>query len=161
MGDVEWRSFAGRGDGRLLVAVASRHLFFFAAENSNCAYYITEKVFHGLVAGSVPIYLGDADRLKLIAPLNSVIYASDFKDAAALAAYLKILIEDRQEYEKHLAWRTDKQAIQNLEIIMAASRWTDENLACAFCELLYAGAHATRASGPSISTSSGGDLCVG
>ena len=109
-------------------------------------------------ACGVPIYLGDAERLKLIAPPNSVIYASDFEDAASLAVYLKALIEDRQEYEKYLAWRADKHAFEKLEIIMTASRWTDKNMACTFCDFLHTRAH-NKMSDPSSSTSRG-DVCV-
>jgi hypothetical protein len=59
------------------------------------------------VAGSVPIYLGDADRLKSLLPdPNAVIYESDFKgNHTALAAYLLYLQTNETAYEKHREWR--------------------------------------------------------
>ena len=83
--------------------MASQHLFFYAAENSACAYYITEKVFHGLLAGSVPIYVGDSTHLKAIAPTNSIIHTDDFADTRELGKYLHTIIDNPHAYQKHLA----------------------------------------------------------
>ena len=58
----EWQPNA-KGAGAVKIAVSSRHLFMYAAENSAYPWYITEKVFHGLVAGSVPVYVGDSVHL--------------------------------------------------------------------------------------------------
>src|SRR5262249_33260468 len=36
----------------------SSYLFYLAFENSNCVDYVSEKMFDGLIAGTVPVYLG-------------------------------------------------------------------------------------------------------
>ena len=137
--DVQWKELGRKGDGEALVAMASQHLFFYAAENSACAYYITEKVFHGLLAGSVPIYVGDSARLKAIAPTNSIIYTDDFPDTRELGTYLHTLIETPQAYQKHLAWRDDPRSLDKLQKLLDMSEWertSPEKLRCALCEIL-------------------------
>lgn len=140
--DPRWRDWAARkGRGAEKAAVSAQHLFLYAAENSGCAYYTTEKVFHGLVAGSVPIYVGDASSLKKLAPPGSVIYAADFEDAASLAAYLRHLATNRTAYDRHLAWRTQPASMQALRQHMSLPAWEAGNAgsrACALCEFLWA-----------------------
>ena len=139
-GDRQWQAWGRQGDGEALTAMATQHLFFYAAENSACAYYVTEKVFHGLLAGSVPIYVGDAVRLKMIAPPNSVIYLEDFANTHELSRYLHSLIDDRDLYERHLAWRQDPASVAQLQRIMAPTKWAlefPERQSCALCEFLH------------------------
>merc|ERR1712032_1403822 len=61
------------------VNTSSHYLFLYAAENSNCAYYHTEKVYHALLADSLPVYVG-AKTIDGYVPTGSIIKASDFKD---------------------------------------------------------------------------------
>ena len=140
--DPVWREWAATGgSGAEKVAVSSEHLFMYAAENSGCAYYTTEKVFHALVAGTVPVYLGDAASLKKLAPPGSVIYAADFEGAAALANHLQHLARDRSAYESYLAWRTNPASLHALHRIMALPAWEvthGGSRACALCEFLWA-----------------------
>ena len=63
-------------------------------KNSAYPWYITKKVFHGLVAGSVPVYVGDLVHLQHMAPPNSIIYADDYESVEALAAHLKYVASD-------------------------------------------------------------------
>jgi len=137
-----WRKWATTGGpGAEKAAVSTQHLFMFAAENSGCAYYNTEKVFHALVAGSVPVYLGDGTSLKKLAPLGSVIYAADFKSAAVLAEHLRFLAGNRTAYEAYLAWRRDFRSLDALHRVMAFPAWEVDNAgtrACALCEFLWA-----------------------
>lgn len=65
--------------------MASQHMFFYAAENSACVYYITEKVCYGLLEGSVPIYIGNSVNLRVIALPDSIISAEDFANTRNLA----------------------------------------------------------------------------
>ena len=121
--DGQWEELGSKGDGEALVAMASQHLFFYAAENSACAYYITEKVFYGLLAGSVPIYVGDSTHLKAIAPTDSIIYTDDFPDNRELGKYLHALIKNQKVSQKHLAWRDDPRSLYNLQKLLDMSEW--------------------------------------
>ena len=140
--DARWREWgASHGRGAEKAAVSAQHLFMYAAENSGCAYYVTEKVFHALVAGSVPVYVGDAASLKKLAPPNSVIYAADFADPVALAAHLHELASNASAYESYLAWRTDPASLDSLRKFMSFPTWEAQpgaRRACALCEFLWA-----------------------
>jgi hypothetical protein len=139
--DENWKQYGTEGLGPELVAAATRHLFFYAAENSDYPYYITEKVFHGLLAGSVPVYIGDATHLKMIAPARSIIYAEDYGSVEVLAAHLKAVAKDPTLYQSYVEWRADPQAVNQLERIMALPKWAEkhpEKYACALCEYLHA-----------------------
>ena len=154
--DPRWRDWgASNGPGAEKAAVSAQHLFMYAAENSGCAYYITEKVFHALLAGSVPVYVGDAASLKKLAPPHSVIYAADFADPAALAAHLQYLASNNSAYESYLAWRADLGALDALHRFMSLPTWEAQpqsQRACALCEFLWA---APRRVHPKVSV----DLC--
>ena len=154
--DPVWREWAASGgSGAEKAAVSAQHLFMYAAENSGCAYYTTEKVFHALVGGTVPVYVGDAASLKRLAPPGSVIYAADFESTAALAAHLKRLARDRDAYEGYLAWRTKPASLDALHRVMALPAWEvaqGGSRACALCEFLWA---APRRVQPKAAT----DLC--
>lgn len=136
----DWRRYGAKGSGREKVAASTNHLFFYAAENSKYPYYITEKVFHGLLAGSVPVYVGDASHLKMIAPPNSIIYAEDYGSTRELADHLLAVANDQSFYESYLAWRSDPEALRQLDQIMALPQWAMEHpdrYACAVCEMLH------------------------
>ena len=58
----------------------SNYMFYLAFENSIETGYVTEKLFDGLIAGTVPIYLGSTvEARKLIPHPKSVIFLDDFK----------------------------------------------------------------------------------
>jgi hypothetical protein len=122
-------------------AISAQHLFMYAAENSGCAYYVTEKVWHALAAGSVPVYVGDAAFLKQLVPPLSVIYAADFATPAALAEHLKHLATNQTAYKTYLAWRTNPRALDLAHRYASLPVWekTDSrSKACALCEFLWA-----------------------
>jgi hypothetical protein len=138
--DGQWEELGRKGNGEELVAMASQHLFFYAAENSACAYYITEKVFHGLLAGSVPIYVGDSAHLKAIAPTDSIIYADDFPDTRELGTYMRTLIDNPHAYQKHLAWRDDPRSVDKVQKLLDMVEWertSPTKFSCALCEFLH------------------------
>ena len=80
---------------------SSQHLFMFAAENSISPYYHTEKVYHGLMSGSVPVYFG-ANTIDKYVPKHSIIKVSEHKN---IAEYLKKVASDISLYNEYLEWR--------------------------------------------------------
>lgn len=153
---AQWQRWAVEGGpGAEKAAVSAQHLFMYAAENSGCAYYTTEKIFHALVGGSVPVYLGEGASLKRLLPPHSVIYAADFAGPASLAQYLHHLAVNTTAYEAYLSWRADPTALDVLNKLMSLPAWEAthaESKACALCEFLWA---APRRVEPLAST----DLC--
>lgn len=88
--------------------VLSRYMFNLAFENSIEPGYVTEKPFDALLAGSVPVYLGDAAHLKNILPhKKAAIFVADFNgNYTALAEYLTFLTRNSTAYEEHrTSWR--------------------------------------------------------
>merc|ERR1719401_1720101 len=83
---------------------SSKHMFFFAAENSNCAYYHTEKVYHGLLSGSIPVYNGNPETIDKYVPKGSIIKVSDFKDSSELAQHLLRVASNETLYNSYFAW---------------------------------------------------------
>lgn len=107
-------------------------LFNFAFENSLEPGYVTEKPFDALLAGTVPVYLGDAAQLKALLPdPRAAIFVSDFKNNyTALAEYLQFLSRNEQAYELHRSWRNTFSYEQNIKDkpLLQNSWW------CRICE---------------------------
>ena len=75
--------------------------FVFAAENSNCMGYVTEKIYNALEVGSIPIYMGASDITDFV-PEGSFVDVSKFKDFDEVAEYIKTV--DRSQFYK---WKED------------------------------------------------------
>lgn len=89
---------------RDMFETSSKHLFFFAAENSDCSYYHTEKVYHGLLSGTIPVYVGNADTIAGYVPKGSIIKASEFQSNQDLAAYLREVASNESLYNSYFDW---------------------------------------------------------
>lgn len=88
--------------------IISKYKFTLAFENSNFHDYVTEKFFHPLLEGSVPVYMG-ADNIDDFAPNSkAVIKVTDFSSPKELADYLIYLHNNDTAYEEHLAWKFDR-----------------------------------------------------
>eukprot|EP00123_Amoebidium_parasiticum_P016877 comp23620_c0_seq1/m.40216 comp23620_c0_seq1/g.40216 ORF comp23620_c0_seq1/g.40216 comp23620_c0_seq1/m.40216 type:complete len:523 (-) comp23620_c0_seq1:139-1707(-) len=85
--------------------LASLHLFHFAAENSDCDHYHTEKLFQALRVGAVPVYMGGKTITDYVPP-GSIIDVRDFATPELLADYLKKVAADKNLYMQYHAWRT-------------------------------------------------------
>jgi hypothetical protein len=79
--------------------------FSLAFENAIARDYVTEKFFHPLVMGSVPVYLG-APNVREFAPGDHCyIDVNDFPSVRALANYLIELDRDDVRYQEYLQWK--------------------------------------------------------
>lgn len=87
--------------------VIKNYMFHLAFENQIEEGYVTEKVFDALIAGTVPIYLGDSQTCKKLLPDPlAAIFLSDFNyDMKNVSNYLKLLMNDEIAYERHRMWR--------------------------------------------------------
>lgn len=88
--------------------IIAKFMFHLAFENSIEDGYVTEKPFDALVAGTVPVYLGDSKHLRSLLPHpKAVIFVSDFQDDyTALAKYLNYLMTNESAYEELRQWRS-------------------------------------------------------
>ena len=85
-------------------AVLRRYPFYLAYENSADTDYVTEKVFHALEAGVLPVYLGAPNVVDFVPP-HSVVRRSDFASVAALAEHLASLLAHPSKYLEYFAWK--------------------------------------------------------
>eukprot|EP01133_Synstelium_polycarpum_P010316 gene10316-12028_t len=90
--------------------IISTYKFYLALENTNCPYYITEKVYHCLMAGVIPVYMGHPTNHALLPP-GSFIDVRNFKTQEKLLDYLNYLDKNDQEYAKYFEWRREPQAL--------------------------------------------------
>ncbi|KAM9978086.1 hypothetical protein ACTFIY_011852 [Dictyostelium cf. discoideum] len=85
--------------------ISSSYKFVMSFENSETDDYVTEKLFGVFTIGSVPIYHGAPNGKKFFPSPNAGIFVNDFKSPEDLAAHLKFLDENDDEYEKCLQWK--------------------------------------------------------
>jgi hypothetical protein len=99
----------GWGDGAWdsLMSVLPRYKFYLAFENSIATDYVTERVFHALVRGVVPIYLGAPNVREFMPVDDALIDTSDYASTRELADYLCHLDRNEAAYARHLRWKRD------------------------------------------------------
>ncbi len=86
--------------------------FYFAAENSLCPDYVTEKFYRALKNGIIPIVYGGADYTQY-APPHSYIHVADFRSPKELTDYLHLLASNEALYNKYFDWKKDWEMINN------------------------------------------------
>jgi hypothetical protein len=87
--------------------VISGYKFYLAFENSNAVDYVSEKMFDGLIAGTVPVYLGAPNIDDYLPGRNCLIKVQDFSGPRELAQHLIWLSTDQAAYEEYLAWKRE------------------------------------------------------
>ena len=87
--------------------IEGQYMFNLAFENSLEEGYVIEKPFESLLAGSVPVYLGDAVHLKRLLPHpKAAVFVDDFGgNISTLAKYLGYLMTNDSAYQEHRSWR--------------------------------------------------------
>jgi alpha-1,3-fucosyltransferase 10 len=94
-----------RGGWDSILSVLPKYKFYLAFENSMTVDYVTERVFHALVCGVVPVYLGAPNVREFLPGDDAAIVATDFDSPADLADYLRHLDSDDEAYARHLRWK--------------------------------------------------------
>jgi hypothetical protein len=100
--DPAWPPIAQRRARK--VKVLSRYHFYLAFENLAIADYVTEKVFEGLVAGTVPVYRGSASIHRFMPSNDSFINANDLS-ALQLAQLLQRVAADPGLYAGYMGFK--------------------------------------------------------
>mmetsp|Transcript_15608 Transcript_15608/g.25858 ORF Transcript_15608/g.25858 Transcript_15608/m.25858 type:complete len:520 (+) Transcript_15608:107-1666(+) len=88
------------------VDLARKYRFTIAFENSDEPYYVTEKPYQALIAGSVPIFMGGSNMEHFFPTRDSFIQVRDFETPKALAEHILALAANEEEYQNRLAWKT-------------------------------------------------------
>ena len=107
------RSIKGfvRGSGRpgarhSLLDHLPGYRFCLAFENSRSTDYVTERAYHALMTGLIPIYRGAPNVLDFMPADDAVIQVDDFSGPAELAQYLNQLNADPDALAGHLEWKS-------------------------------------------------------
>lgn len=110
-----------------------RHFMFTAAfENDVAEDYVSEKLYHALLAGSLPVYAGAPNVASYLPAPEAAVVMSDFSDAgiAHTVAEVKGLMTDRARYEQAFRWKAGPPA-PHMRAVLAHSYAT---LPCLLCD---------------------------
>ncbi|GAB5353288.1 hypothetical protein AAMO2058_000024300 [Amorphochlora amoebiformis] len=81
------------------------YMFTLCHESTELDGWVTEKVYHALAMGSIPIYRGSRSIKQFIPCENCIIDTRDFPTIDQLAIHLKKVITDRKLHDSYHAWR--------------------------------------------------------
>ncbi|XP_048248949.1 alpha-(1,3)-fucosyltransferase 10-like [Haliotis rufescens] len=85
--------------------LVARYKFAIAFENAICDDYITEKLWRPLQVGTVPIVLGSPTIRDILPSTKSAILVEDFDTIQDLAAFIKQLDRNDEQYESYLQFK--------------------------------------------------------
>jgi hypothetical protein len=152
--------------GARKLGTVARYHFLAAMENSLALDYVSEKVYHALLVGTIPIYLGAPNIWDLL-PCDKaqpcIVHVADFLDARGevdaprLGAHLHHLASNETAYRQYLRWR-ERPPPQRLVDLAEIGR---HGAYCRACHCLRGrlGCDATSTAGSAIaSETTGGDV---
>lgn len=110
------------------------HKFYLSFENSNCDYYVTEKMYRPLKLGVIPVIMGAPQTHQYLPNNHSAIHVSDFKSPAELAKRLHEINKDDSLFESYTSFIRDPQEIDT----GFKNRWLRKRPphACQLCNLV-------------------------
>jgi hypothetical protein len=118
--------------GRISLAKKNRMALAFEAGTEKD--YMTEITWEALLSGAVPVILGAANTMEIL-PANSAIDAKKFQSWDTMAAYVKLVSENKTLWESHQAWRNDETELAAFEKRFNFTKTTPE---CRMCRWAYA-----------------------
>mmetsp|Transcript_1665 Transcript_1665/g.3210 ORF Transcript_1665/g.3210 Transcript_1665/m.3210 type:complete len:158 (-) Transcript_1665:200-673(-) len=81
------------------------YMFTLCHESINSTSWVTEKVYHALAVGSVPVFRGSSEILKYLPCSNCIIDANQFTTVKDLGRHLQYLIHNKTAYQELLQWK--------------------------------------------------------
>ena len=85
--------------------ILASYKFYLAFENDVVKDYVSEKVYDGLLAGTLSVYRGAATVDALLPGARSVVKVEQFPSPAQLAGHLRHLAANKTAYEEYFAWK--------------------------------------------------------
>lgn len=113
----EWPPIAQRRAKK--IQVLSNYKFYLAFENSPIDDYVSEKVYEGLFAGTLPIYRG-APGIHRFMPGNDSFIDANQLNPRELANVIKKLLNSEEEYNKYFAFK-QRPIVKHFEDIIEMS----------------------------------------
>ena len=115
--------------------LSSRHKFVLALENAEEPDYVTEKLFHAFVAGSVPVYGGAPNVEEYLPSRRSAIRVDDHPSPRDLAEYLLYLDAHDEVYQRYFDWWDEPLS----PAMTALAAYSPRSAPCRLCQALAAG----------------------
>mmetsp|Transcript_38033 Transcript_38033/g.87865 ORF Transcript_38033/g.87865 Transcript_38033/m.87865 type:complete len:306 (+) Transcript_38033:623-1540(+) len=127
-----------RNWGAQKLGLVANYRFLAAMENSLALDYVSEKVYHALLEGTIPVYLG-APNIYDFLPCDRaepcIVHVADFLDsqgrldAPRLGAHLRYLAANETAYNAYLSWR-EKPLPQRFVDLAEIGRYSASCRAC-------------------------------
>ncbi|KAG0372768.1 hypothetical protein BGX24_012599 [Mortierella sp. AD032] len=115
--------------------IASAYRFYLAFENSNCDFYVTEKLIRTYEAGAIPIVDGPNNYEPFAATSNALIQADRYSPRQ-LATLVKELDQDETKYAERIRYKypadpTHKPTVNDLSPVFVR-QWANRNQSADF-----------------------------
>lgn len=120
------------------LALIEEYLFTIAIENSLTHDYITEKLWHPLITGSIPIYLG-AESVNEWLPCQTdcIIDLRKFANAKEAAVFIKAVAQNETLYQSYHLWRKQPVKEQFQKMIDYFQRMDNFSMNCMMCSMAH------------------------
>jgi len=100
----DWEGDSGQ-DSRKKLALQGSYKFCLSFDNTDQKDYVSEKFFHALASGCLPVYMGAPNIEEYLPSPEAAILTKNFESPEKLAEHLKYLLDNEEEYNKRLAWK--------------------------------------------------------
>ncbi|KAJ1439633.1 hypothetical protein B484DRAFT_427673 [Ochromonadaceae sp. CCMP2298] len=130
--DPRWPAIAQRRARK--IKILSNYKFYLAFENAPVLDYVSEKVFEGLIAGSLSVYRGSPSIQRFMPSNSSMPSFVDANDLSPqqLADLLLRLSKDEKEYSTYFAFKQQPLSAQFTH--MAMQSYVHPNVLCRMCQ---------------------------
>jgi hypothetical protein len=92
-------------DDRQKVCVFQHYRFALVIENFSSPGYMSEKIFHAFLAGTVPIYFGHRDNSRYFPSSDAAVFLSENVESKADVELIRRLMNDDALYSSMLSWK--------------------------------------------------------
>lgn len=130
--------------------IISTYKFYLSFENSNCDYYITEKLWNPLLTGTVPIVDGPTNYTLFSPSKHSLIKIDDYNNPKQLAEYLIYLSNNVTAYLEYFTYRSNIKMLDqsflnvwNKSYGGSSEKWGYDETSgfCKMCKRIYESSH--------------------
>lgn len=130
--------------------IISTYKFYLSFENSNCDYYVTEKLWNPLLVNTVPIVDGPINYTIYSPSQHSLIKLDDYKNPKQLAEYLIYLSNNETAYLEYFSYKSNRKLVNksflntwNKSYGGNSETWGYDEISgfCKMCKRIYESSH--------------------
>lgn len=123
-------------DDAVKLCVFRHYRFAITIENFYERGYVTEKLFHALLAGTVPIYYGHPSNSRYYPTQNAVITLSPRVNEEYIIQQIIVLMKNDELYDRALQWRNEVLHMSSNEHFVRLHDYSLSHLVCNICDIL-------------------------